>query len=140
MDWFHERQAQMDLDDEFATGERQCDFEKGESDANAVNSNQPQTVSKTLFHRVARALHADKETDPNQIKIKQTLMSQLLNARRQHDLMRIIQLYQGHVQTTVAFADEELKELEGVLGLNRMLRGCFGRAKCGKNRAHIQPK
>lgn len=42
-------------------------------------------------------------------------MSQLLDARRQNDLMQVVQLYREHVNDAIDFSQEELRELEQVL-------------------------
>ena len=111
MRWFEE-----DLEEENAEQFTEQDYQHRAalgSEQTAVK--QPQTVFKTLFHRVARALHPDKETDPAKREIKQGLMAQLLDARRQHDLMRVFQLYHEHVGTDLDFVEQELRELEVVL-------------------------
>jgi len=84
-------------------------------ESDPTDTTKPQMVFKTLFHRVARALHPDKETDPQQREFKQALMTQLLEARRQRDLMQVFQLYQEHVDDTAAFDEREFAELEKVL-------------------------
>ena len=52
---------------------------------------------RNLFRRTARVLHPDKEQDPEQRQQKQQLMTQLLDAREQQDIMTMMQLYSEHV-------------------------------------------
>ena len=52
---------------------------------------------RNLFRRTARVLHPDKEQDPEQLQQKQRLMTQLLDAREQQDIMTMMQLYSEHV-------------------------------------------
>jgi hypothetical protein len=52
---------------------------------------------RNLFRRTARVLHPDKEQDPEQRQQKQRLMTQLLDAREQQDVMTMMQLYSEHV-------------------------------------------
>lgn len=87
----------------------------GKTVDNSASAAQPETVFKTLFHRVARALHPDKEVDAQKREAKQALMAQLLKARRDKDLMQVFELYQEHVADTQAFSEQALKELETVL-------------------------
>lgn len=114
--WYEEQFSDSEfeaMDSEYADGDSaptDAAFDLGPTD-----TTKPQTVFKTLFHRVARALHPDKETDPQQREFKQALMTQLLEARRQRDLMQVFQLYQEHVDDTAAFDEQEFAELEKVL-------------------------
>ena len=122
--WYEEQFAQSELGYEFGNTDEQTSGDRdnrdsaqstGAADLDKVDTTRPQTVFKTLFHRVARALHPDKETDPKQRELKQALMAQLLEARRQRDLMSVFQLYQEHVDDTAAFDMQEFAELEKVL-------------------------
>jgi len=90
-------------------------FGSDESDSKEVDPDKHLTLFKTLFHRIARALHPDKETDPEQRNVKQALMSQLLEARRKQDLMSVFDLYQAHVDQDADFSEQDLIELESVL-------------------------
>lgn len=114
-EWYDNQFTQSDIDDcDSCSGEESSDSAY-EHDADQSESLQPEAVFRTLFHRVARALHPDKETDPNQRQIKQALMAQLLEARRQRDLMSVFQLYREYVDDAVAFNITELAELETLL-------------------------
>lgn len=115
MQWYKEALAQSDMEEETEQSTRQDDHKNGRSHNSQADVEQQQTVFKKLFHRVARALHPDKEVNPEKIEAKQALMSQLLEARRQHDLVRVVQLYQEHVDDAVDFGEQELEELEKVL-------------------------
>lgn len=113
--WYEQQfsQSEEEIESEQANGE--SEHSSTGSDGENTDSAQPQTVFKTLFHRVARALHPDKESDPKQREFKQALMAQLLEARRQRDLVRVFQLYQEHVDDSAAFDSQDLAELEKVL-------------------------
>ena len=116
MRWFEERFEALELEEEYSEQFTEQDYQRSSAVGNEQAAvKQPQTVFKTLFHRVARALHPDKETDPAKREIKQGLMTQLLDARRQHDLMRVFQLYQEHVGADIDFVEQEIRELEEVL-------------------------
>jgi len=114
--WYEEHFSQSEFEE---INSSQTDRESAPSNTDFAtdyeDANQPYTVFKTLFHRVARALHPDKETDPEQREFKQALMAQLLEARRQRDLMQVFKLYQEHVDETAAFDQQELADLEKVL-------------------------
>lgn len=48
---------------------------------------------RNLFRRAAQALHPDREPDPEQRQAKERSMQQLLEARKQGDIMTLLQLY-----------------------------------------------
>nr|WP_158651801.1 hypothetical protein [Marinobacterium profundum] len=54
---------------------------------------------RQLFRRAAQALHPDREQDPAQREHKEQLMTELLNARDNNDMMAVMTLYQQHVAT-----------------------------------------
>lgn len=54
-------------------------------------------VFKRLFRSTAAQLHPDREPDAVLREQKNLLMSKLLNARRQRDIMTIVQMHQEHV-------------------------------------------
>ncbi|WP_020680215.1 hypothetical protein [Marinobacterium rhizophilum] len=54
---------------------------------------------KQLFRRAAQALHPDREQDPAQQAHKEALMTELLQARDNNDMMTVLTLYQQHVAT-----------------------------------------
>lgn len=112
--WYKEQLSLFDLDAEDEQYHERVEDEVGNHSAKRTEKT-PQELFKTLFHRVARVLHPDKETDPVEREKKQALMSQLLDARRQHDLIKVFALYREHVDASLDFEKEELKELENVL-------------------------
>lgn len=115
-DWFQEQLLRADSESEDEQVDRDTDTEENFENGSTRRAGQhPQELFKTLFHRVARVLHPDKETDPAEREKKQELMAQLLDARRQHDLIKVFNLYRDHVDASLDFADQELKELEDVL-------------------------
>jgi hypothetical protein len=52
---------------------------------------------KQLFRRAAQALHPDRERDPARRLHKEQLMTELLHARDNNDMMTVMMLYQQHV-------------------------------------------
>ncbi len=52
---------------------------------------------KQLFRRAAQALHPDRERDPARRLQKEQLMTELLHARDNNDMMTVMTLYQQHV-------------------------------------------
>ena len=72
-------------------------------------------VFKRLFRQTAAALHPDKESDEQRRQEKHELMSQLLKARKEYDLITILRLHGKHaaVESTLNIADQQ--ELEGIL-------------------------
>lgn len=51
---------------------------------------------RNLFRRAAQALHPDREQDPEQRRARERSMQQLLQARKQGDIMTLLQLYSEH--------------------------------------------
>ena len=65
-----------------------------------------------LFRRAARALHPDKEQDPAKRELKQQQMSALLEARKQQDVMTLLQIYGEHVSNnSLNLAEQEMQNL-----------------------------
>lgn len=91
-----EQEDLFGIDDEDAPFDR----EEGEPDVNSDRNEQPinEKWIRNLFRRTARALHPDKEQDPEQQLQKQKLMTQLLDARDQQDIMTMMTLYNEHVE------------------------------------------
>ena len=79
-------------------------WEQLEDDLAAASERLPPKMDsqwlKNLFRRAARALHPDREPDPEQQKIKTSAMSELLNARDNQDVATIIELYAEYVSDT----------------------------------------
>jgi len=68
------------------------------------------TWIRGLFHRAAKALHPDRERDPEQRRIKENLMQRLLQARKEGDVMTLLQLYGDNaVKGEVVLAKEEMQ-------------------------------
>ncbi len=68
-------------------------------------------VFTRLFSSTAAQLHPDREHDPDIREEKQALMSQLLYARKQGDVMMIVQMYQEHVSENAALPKTDEKQL-----------------------------
>ena len=75
-------------------------FEEQDPSASHAGDDTP-AVSNTVFTRLFRAtaarLHPDREPDRELRKQKQGLMTRLLKARKQGDVMAVVELYQQHV-------------------------------------------
>lgn len=50
-----------------------------------------------LFRKIAAVLHPDKETDESQREQKNSLMSELIQARKNNNILRIFELYNDYV-------------------------------------------
>ncbi len=72
-------------------------------------------VFKRLFQQTAAALHPDKETDPDRRVEKHALMSELLKARKDHDLITIVKLHEQHTNADADLNADDEKALEEVL-------------------------
>ncbi len=93
-----------DIDDEdlFGFDDEDDDlFSQDNTEATSSTERKEQPINEKwiqkLFRRTARVLHPDKEQDPKQHQQKQKLMTQLLDAREQQDIMTMMQLYSEHV-------------------------------------------
>ena len=65
-------------------------------------------VFTKLFRSTAGNLHPDRESDPEKRQKKQALMARLLSARKQGDVMCILEMYQEYVGgTELTKADEK---------------------------------
>lgn len=108
-----------DFDDEEAIFDFDADAFGYEEPLTAPASNDAPAVSnavfKRLFRSIAAQLHPDREPDPNLRDQKHTLMSQLLDARKQGDVMMIIEMYQEHVSANTGLSTVDEKQLIKVL-------------------------
>ncbi len=73
------------------------------------------SVFKRLFRQTATALHPDKEQDEKRRKEKHTLMSTLLEARKNNDLITVLQLHQQFVDADHSLSNTDRNDLESVL-------------------------
>jgi hypothetical protein len=75
---------------------------------------------KNLFRRTARVLHPDKEQDAERRLEKQQLMSRLLQARDQQDILTMLQLHNDHVDAgELAMESQEVDALCKLLQLQK---------------------
>lgn len=72
-------------------------------------------VFKRLFRQTATALHPDKESDEGRRQQKHHLMSKLLKARKDHDLITILRLHEEYAQAESDLSSDDQQELEQVL-------------------------
>jgi len=103
------------------------DFEDDEVDTPVVDDagmdahNQPDSdgvsdaVFQRLFRQTAAALHPDRESDPERQKEKHRLMTCLLKARKERDLISVIQLHEKYANSTTQLSVEDENALESVL-------------------------
>lgn len=82
-----------------------------DSNAPAISN----VVFKRLFRGIAAQLHPDRESDPDLREKKHALMTRLLDARKQGDVMTIVQMYQEHVSEDAALSKMDEKQLINVL-------------------------
>lgn len=73
------------------------------------------TVFKRLFRQAAAALHPDKEPDPARQREKHELMSELLRARKERDLITIVRFHEEHASAESALSPDDEHQLEEVL-------------------------
>ncbi len=70
---------------------------------------------KRLFRQTAAALHPDKELDDDRRQEKHVLMSQLLKARKERDLITIVKLHESHAAADSSLSGVDEEALEEVL-------------------------
>ena len=97
-----EQYEDIDEEDLFGFDDEEDDlFTSGDDESSPGAERKEQPINekwiRNLFRRTARVLHPDKEQDPEQHQQKQRLMTQLLDAREQQDIMTMMQLYSEHV-------------------------------------------
>ncbi len=100
-----------------------AEFEEDEAEdereraAQSRQSENPITddVLKRLFRQTAAVLHPDKEPDAQRRQEKHELMSQLLKARKERDLITIVKLHEEHSPADSVFSMEDEQALEEVL-------------------------
>lgn len=94
--------------------------EQDDSDTVAISN----VVFKRLFRSIAAQLHPDREHDPDKREKKHILMTSLLDARKQGDVMTIVQMYQEHVGDDAAISKMDEKQLV------RALKGQIDELRC----------
>ncbi len=113
---FNEMKVSLD-DDEFAADD---DFDFNFDNEHANFSQEPPSSQKSdklrqlldganiskMFRRIARALHPDREQDPEQQLIKQTLMAQAIQARDDGDIITIFDMYATYVDNSELYFDD----------------------------------
>ncbi|MBV8042713.1 hypothetical protein [Pluralibacter sp.] len=73
------------------------------------------SVIKTMYKRLASALHPDKEMNEASRKEKHDLMVQLTQARKDHDVWTIFEMYQQHIDGNADFSDDEIPVINQLL-------------------------
>jgi len=98
----------FDYESEFRYSDRASDRASGTEPAAPKIDNQ-------TFHRMFRAtaakLHPDREPDPDIRLEKQTLMAELLKARKKGDLLTVFQMYHQHTDNPESFSKADEKQL-----------------------------
>ena len=69
-------------------------------------------VFKRLFRQTAAALHPDREKDEDRRKEKHVLMSHLLKASKERDLISIVKLHERHASATSTLSGDDEQALE----------------------------
>lgn len=100
--------AEFEEDEAEAEDERAAHFRQSE---NPITDD----VLKRLFRQTAAVLHPDKEPDAQRRQEKHELMSQLLKARKERDLITIVKLHEEHSPADSGFSMEDEQALEEVL-------------------------
>jgi len=72
-------------------------------------------VFKRLFRQTAAALHPDRESDAARQREKHELMSELLKARKEFDLMTMLRLHEEYANADSELGVDDQNELEQVL-------------------------
>jgi len=111
------------------------ELENAEMDADAMSDDEPQLqlepeeakllpfngdkLMRTLFRRAANKLHPDKESNLDRKAEKQHLMTKLLEARKNEDVMTMLILYVEHIEGgNLALAEQEMKNICDLLEEN----------------------
>ena len=85
--------------------------ETGKSGSRSISDK----VFKRIFRQTAAALHPDRESDAERRHEKHVLMSDLLRARKDFDLMTMIRLHEEYATADSELSTDDQKELEQVL-------------------------
>jgi len=117
-----DRMAEMDFEDDeydvfddfdpFVDGDNFDDPFSGVRDSASAISNE---VFTRLFRATVAVLHPDRAPDEVRQKLNHQLMAQLLKARKQGDVMTIIEMYQQHVGDEAGLTGKDEKQLVEVL-------------------------
>lgn len=114
----------LDFDDlEFDGFDFGADFNEWdeEPESGPASPNAPAVTNEVvqrLFRSTAAKLHPDREPDAERRKLKQGLMADLLRARKQGDVMRILELHQEYVGESQEFSKVDEQQLIHALEYN----------------------
>ncbi|MEH0153878.1 hypothetical protein V6R21_07000 [Limibacter armeniacum] len=91
---------------------------KVDKDVDIENKIMARTTSlNTLFKKLAKVLHPDTQTDEQKKAELHHQMSELMDAKKNHDLMKVITLYRKHFdELDFTFSEEDM------IGFNTMLK------------------
>jgi len=103
--------AEFEGDEDEYEDEDESDSPSASSSENLITDE----VLKRLFQQTAAVLHPDKEPDEQRRREKHDLMSQLLKARKERDLITIVKLHEEHSTAASSFSTEDEQALESVL-------------------------
>ena len=106
------------LHEELERQEEAGQHRQGHAKSVSTKKNKPgfdDAVFKRLFRQTAAALHPDKESDPDKQAEKHELMSQLLQARKEHDLITVLRLHEQYSFAETALSAKDEQQLEEVL-------------------------
>jgi hypothetical protein len=97
-------------DENFFGGENPFDFDNEDSD---IETRRQRLMDgswvRSMFRRAAQTLHPDREPDPEKRQAKQHSMQQLLEARKQGDIMTLLQLYSESLDgNDLVLAEQEM--------------------------------
>jgi hypothetical protein len=98
-DAFDDEQTDQDDDDPFKAFREA--FEEFKAEMESRQAPEPLKMDekwlKSVFRKTANALHPDKEQDIEKREEKEALMTELLRARDENDVLGLINLYHAHV-------------------------------------------
>jgi len=102
-------------DDPFANPDFDFDSEHHRSDESSATPKIDNQTFHKMFRATAAVLHPDREPDPEKRVEKQSLMAELLKARKKGDLLTVLKMYQQHTDNREAFSKADEKQLIAAL-------------------------
>ncbi|AKG69743.1 TPA: hypothetical protein ACSTLY_000468 [Serratia fonticola] len=110
-------------DEEFAEDEEEPLFDEFEEEALAARERRQQEITSLfsasaanrMYKQLAKVFHPDREMDETIKQEKHHLMVQLAQAKQNHDIWTIINLYQQHIDPNGGFEEKDLPEVNRLL-------------------------
>lgn len=110
-------------DEEFAEDEEEPLFDEFEEEELAARERRQQEITtlfsasaaNRMYKQLAKVFHPDREMDEAIKQDKHHLMVQLAQAKQNHDIWAIINLYQQHIDPDGGFEEKDLPEINRLL-------------------------